>query len=60
MRTKLTEQQLKVNAEALGMNPEDRGALMAAAMVSDPDFRERLTRLFFQRALEMVNQPAAA
>ena len=60
METKLTEAQLKINAEALGMNPEDRGALMVAAMVSDPDFRERITRLHFNRALEMVQKKAAA
>lgn len=60
MKTKLTKAQLKINAEALGMNPEDRGALMVAAMVSDPDFRERITRLHFLRALEMIKNRAAA
>lgn len=53
-KTRLTTEQLEINARALDLDPSDRGALMCAAMVSDPDFRERITRMFFERALEAV------
>jgi hypothetical protein len=53
-KTRLTAEQLKINAEALGFNPNDRGAPACAAMVSDPGFRERITRMFFERALAAV------
>jgi hypothetical protein len=56
MKTKLTEAQLKTNAEALGMNPNDRQALLAAAMVSDPDFAEAVCRLNFEKALKAVGR----
>lgn len=56
MKTKLTRTQLQINAEALGFDTSDNGALACAAMVSDPEFREKITRLYFKRALELVRQ----
>lgn len=51
MYTKLTRSQLETNAKALGFDPQEPGALVTAAMVSDPEFREKVTRFFFERAL---------
>ena len=50
--TKTTKQQLETNAKALGFDHTDPSALACAAMVSDPEFRERVTRFFFQRAMK--------
>lgn len=54
METKLSRKQLEINAKALGFDHTDNSALMAAAMVSDPEFREKLTRLFFEKAIREV------
>lgn len=53
-RTKLSREQLIENAKALGFDHTDNAALMCAAMVSDPEFRERVIRLNFEKALRDV------
>jgi len=58
LRTKLTREQLEINAKALKFDHTDPAALMCAAMVSDPEFREKLTRLHFEKALAEVRAAA--
>lgn len=55
MKTKLSRPQLRLNAEALGFDPDDGAALIAAAMVADPEFREKITRFYFERWYAEVN-----
>jgi len=54
MRTKLSRKQLEINAKALGFDHADPAALACAAMVSDPDFAEKLIRLNFEKAVRDV------
>lgn len=54
MKTKLSREQLEVNAKALGFDHTDPAALACAAMVSDPEFREQVIRMNFEKALREV------
>lgn len=56
MKTKITEQVLKTSVLAMGGNPDDTSHQIIAAMVMDVDFRERVTRMMFNRALETINE----
>jgi hypothetical protein len=58
LRTHLSTPQLKKNAEALGLDANDRSALAVCAMVSDAAFREQVTRFFFNRALAALRSEA--
>ena len=56
IETKISEAALRISVEAMGGNPDDSSHRIVAAMVMDPDFREKVTRFMFQRALKMAGR----
>jgi hypothetical protein len=56
MKTKVTKEQLRLSVQVLGGNADDSSHQIVAAMVMDADFRERVTRMMFNRALDGINE----
>ena len=54
IETKITEGELRNQVVLLGGNPDDRSQLCVVAFLVDSDFREKVTRFYFDRALERV------
>jgi hypothetical protein len=57
-QTRISTERLKKNAEALGFDANDSAALAVCAMVSDPAFREQVTRFYFDRAVAAIKAGA--
>lgn len=56
LRTKLPRERLVANAKVMGFDHEDNAALMCVAMILDPNFREQLIRLNFEKAMREVRK----
>ena len=52
--TQISEAALRLSVQAIGGNPDDKSHQIIAAMIMDPEFRENVTRFYFQRSLEIV------
>jgi hypothetical protein len=54
IETEVTEHELRKQVVLLGGNPDDRSQLCMMAFLVDSEFREKVTRLFFERSLKEV------
>ena len=54
----ITEEALRISVQAMGGDPNNSDHRIVAAMVMDPEFREKVTRFMFNRAVEMAKRGA--